>query len=327
MVSALRVASISLSLFSSTPASSSSSSSWMIKFGIINSNKRLTLTSSRWSHLPPLKCSSDHTDGGSVFKNAALSSIVGKKVEELLSREENKEMMDRLNKAVDRVELARRELKEIEKEEMEAKKMREYIEIMESRASEIAGAQKAISEARILNEEAERSLSMFVDEFSPEDTAVTEGSEINRDGERWESVRAASISAIVGTLAGLPISASLVTSGSELLLPLAVTFVSCALFGVTFRYAVRRDLDNIQLKTGTAAAFGLVKGLGTLNGGPALELNINSFTSHAVDGALLAAQNVFIFIFAAVALDFCFKMRLLSPFPMRRSTAKLEIKK
>lgn len=100
-------------------------------------------------------------------------------------------------------------------------------------------------------EEAERSLTMATEK---------EGNAINRDEERWESVKAASISALVGTLAALPIYLTKVPAGPELLLQLGVTFASCALFGVTFRYAVRRDLDNIQLKTGPPAAFAFVKG-------------------------------------------------------------------
>ncbi|GAB2296220.1 hypothetical protein Dimus_030348 [Dionaea muscipula] len=196
-----------------------------------------------------------------------------------------------------------------------------------NRPSHIAECQRDVLEAKTMIEEAESSLLMSMDEFDPEDTTVErESAEINRDAERLESVKAASISAIIGTFVGLPISATHVSSGTELLLPLAVIFASCALFGITFRYAVRRDLDNIQLKTGTAAAFGFVKGLGTLDGGPPLELNMESFISHAVDGVLSVSQDVFIFIFSAVALDFCFKMRLLSPFPRRRSTARADTK-
>lgn len=111
----------------------------------------------------------------------------------------------------------------------------------------IAECQKEISEARAMVEEAERSL---------------EGRAIgaSKDEERLQSVKAASVSAVIGTLVELPISLTRVSSNSELILPLAITFISCALFGVTFRYAIRRDLDNFQLKSGTAAAFGFVKG-------------------------------------------------------------------
>lgn len=97
--------------------------------------------------------------------------------------------------------------------------------------------------------------------LSQNEDGINEGDEIDKDEERLESIKAASVSAIVGSLAGLPISFTQVANSSQLILPLAVTFVSCALFGVTFRYTIRRDLDNVQLKSGTSAAFGFVKGI------------------------------------------------------------------
>jgi len=104
-------------------------------------------------------------------------------------------------------------------------------------------------------EEAEHSLSLN------NDGDALESKEISRDQERLESIKAGFVSALVGTLAGFPISLTQVTSNAQLILPSTITFISCALFGLTFRYAVRRDLDNFQLKTGTAAAFGIVKGI------------------------------------------------------------------
>lgn len=103
-------------------------------------------------------------------------------------------------------------------------------------------------------EEAERSLSQS-------ENGEEGNEEIGKDEERLESLKAASVSAIVGTLAGLPISLTQVSSTSQLILPLAITFVSCALFGVTFRYTIRRDLDDIHLKSGACGAFGVVKGI------------------------------------------------------------------
>lgn len=103
-------------------------------------------------------------------------------------------------------------------------------------------------------EEAERSLLLNVGD-------AEEGSEeIYRDEERRESVKAASISALVGTLSSLPICFVQATDTTQLLLSLGINFICCALFGVTFRYTVRRNLDDFQLKTGAAAAFGVVKG-------------------------------------------------------------------
>ena len=102
-------------------------------------------------------------------------------------------------------------------------------------------------------EEAERALSLT-------ESGAEDGEEIDRDKERLESVKAASISALVGTFSGLPICFIHVTDTTQLLLPLAINFISCALFGITFRYTIRRNLDDVQLKTGVAAAFGVVKG-------------------------------------------------------------------
>lgn len=173
----------------------------------------------------------------------------------------------------------------------------------------------------------------------------------NKEEERFESVKAASISAVIGTLAQLPICLSRVTTtNSELILPLTITFISCALFGVTFRYAVRRDVDNFQLKSGTSAAFAFVKGwcfrqnhiilsknlvkmtfkrlyvcdagLGMLGAGPALELDESSFLSHAFDGAIYVSESLLVFLFAGVALDFCIKLRILSPFPIEDSVPR-----
>ncbi|XP_022738438.1 uncharacterized protein LOC111291114 isoform X2 [Durio zibethinus] len=271
-----------------------------------------------------LKCSnnSEEKERSNDLKDA-LSGIVGKQVEELLNREENKDLLDGLEKASQRVERAKRELAEIERQELEAQLLRNYINQLESRASEIAECQQEISQARAMVEEAEQSLSLNEDNVVDGDAFSSEDGEgIAIDKERLESIKAALISALVGTLAGLPISFTQVSGSTQLLLPLSVTFISCALFGVTFRYAVRRDLDNFQLKTGTSAAFGFVKGLGTLGGGPPLELDPESFLSHAVDGAVYVSQNLIIFLFAAIGLDFCIKMRLLSPFPIKRSAPK-----
>ncbi|KAL4581922.1 hypothetical protein LXL04_006456 [Taraxacum kok-saghyz] len=136
----------------------------------------------------------------------------------------------------------------------------------------IEECQKELSEARALVEEAERSLVGDTDTMMTE----TEREAMLKNKERFESVKAPSIYAIVGTIASLQISIAQASGTSQLILPSAITLISCALFGVTFRYAVRRDLDNFQLKTGTSAAFGFVKGLATRAGGPPMELEINS---------------------------------------------------
>ena len=128
--------------------------------------------------------------------------------------------------------------------------------------AKIAECQRQILEAGEMVEVTKRSLGLDVDGIKDGDAFLEkESEEIEGNKERVESIEAAFISALVGTLAGLPISFTQATSSTQLILPLTINFISCALFGVTFRYTIRRDLDNIQLKTGTSAAFGFVKGV------------------------------------------------------------------
>ena len=86
-----------------------------------------------------VKCNSisENGNGNGSLKNS-LSNIVDKRVEELLGKEENKELLDKLNKASERVEIARQELAEIERQELEAQQMRKYINELEKRASQVS---------------------------------------------------------------------------------------------------------------------------------------------------------------------------------------------
>lgn len=70
------------------------------------------------------------------MKNA-LSSMVGEQVEELLNREENRSLLDGLEKASMRVEIAKKQLAEIEKQELELKRFKDYVSQLENRASEV----------------------------------------------------------------------------------------------------------------------------------------------------------------------------------------------
>ncbi|KAI3996236.1 hypothetical protein MKX01_026704 [Papaver californicum] len=255
-----------------------------------------------------------------------VSGLVDKRVEQLLNKEENKVLLDGLTKANERVELAKKELAEFDKKQLEDAQMKNYVNQLESRTSEIAECQREILEAKAMIREAELSLSGKIDDAADDVLEEKEENvvEIDKNTERLESVKAASVSAVIGTLAAIPISLTQVTGITELILPLGITFVSCALFGVTFRYTIRRDLDDSHLKSGISAAFACVKGLAVVGAGPPLELDTQSLLSHAVDGAVNVSENLLIFVFASVALDFCFKMRLLSPFPVkRRSVSQL----
>jgi hypothetical protein len=94
---------------------------------------RASSSSSR-SRVVIVKCNSSEENGN--LKDA-LAGMVDERVQELLNREENRGLLDGLEKASQRVEMAKRELAEIEKQELEAKLMREYVNQLESRASEV----------------------------------------------------------------------------------------------------------------------------------------------------------------------------------------------
>ncbi|XP_078439972.1 homer protein [Wolffia australiana] len=236
-------------------------------------------------------------------KEGDVQGFLGQQVEALLRKDENRPLFDRLQDASARVDAARAALADIARQEADAARAKDLLLRLQARQSEIAETETALLEARAMVEEAERSLTSSMG-------GANEG-EINRDQERLESVKAGAISAIVGTLACLPISAYQATSVFQAAAQLGVVFLSCALFGITFRYTVRRDLDDAQLKTGTCAAFGFVKGLS------AVEYS-SSFSDLAINGAVQVSESVFVFLFSAVALDFCFKTGLLSPFPTRK---------
>ncbi|GJR12668.1 hypothetical protein Tco_0795320 [Tanacetum coccineum] len=182
-------------------------------------------------------------------------------------------------------DLAKKDVAEIETQETEARKMMEYISQLETSVSEIAETE-------------------------------TESKTMNKNKEKLESVKAAVISAIVGTLASLPISLIRYTNSYELIVSTAIVVVTCALYGATYRYTIRRDFEDFHLKNGTSAAFGIVKGVATLD----KQLSLDAFT-----GAVCVAENVLIFIIAAAGLDICYKMGILLPYPLEGSTSRTKM--
>nr|BAJ84871.1 predicted protein [Hordeum vulgare subsp. vulgare] len=262
------------------------------------------------------RCAPDQGAGEGASGAEWLSSAVGEKVDELLRREENRALLDGVEAAERRVELARAKLADIERQEAAARLATEEVRRLERRRDEIAESQRELLQAREMIDEAQRTLTSSLEDRSFWNTSG--GEDIDKDSERLESVKAAAISSIIGVLASLPISSYEVHSLPQLFFRSSVVLISCALFGVTFRYAVRRDLDNIQLKTGAAAAFAVVRGLALLESGRTFELSTDALMSLALDGAVSVVGSIFIFLSSAIALDYCFKMGFLSPFPARK---------
>jgi type IV secretory pathway VirJ component len=146
------------------------------------------------------------------------------------------------------------------------------------------------------------------------------GDDVDENAERVESAKAAACSAIFGTALSAPLLLSQSPGGFVTAESLGGVFVSTALFGVVYRYAVRDDFGNDQLKFGVLGAFGLTRGLGEadvyLHGSDAL-----SFSSWA-EAALLAGESVLTFAFAYAALEYGFKNDYLKPFPMSRNAPR-----
>jgi len=186
------------------------------------------------------------------------------------------------------------------------------IEVLPSSAQAVA-AQAEVLRAAILVQEAEAELEA-AREGLQEGAAPRKWSSdnIDEEAERMESGKAAVGAGLAGTLAGLPFALAS-NSGGLLLLALSVatTFVSCALFGVTYRYAVRRDLGNTQLKGGVVGAFGLVSGMAignTILSTQGVELE------NVLQGTLLAGESVLTFAFGAAMLELAFNSSNLKPF-------------
>lgn len=60
-------------------------------------------------------------------------------------------------------------------------------------------------------------------------------------------------------------------------------------------------------------------GLATLGAGLHLELDTGNLFSIARDGAFCISENLLIFFFAGIGLDFCMKLGVVSPFPIDKS--------
>ena len=126
-----------------------------------------------------------------------------------------------------------------------------------------------------------------------------------------ESVKAGVFSAVGGSLATLPFFFSSADEGIQgkldLLANFAVVAVCSFLFGVVYRYAVRGDKNNSQLKGGVIGAFGLTRGLSLAqviaSSGTQGYTNLPD-TDVLVNAAVSMGQSMILFGFCSVALEY-----------------------
>lgn len=145
--------------------------------------------------------------------------------------------------------------------------------------------------------------------------------------ERLESLKAGTLAALSLLLAFVlvAIANNLILPNWEALTRLQTTaidlnlVVRCAiasfsgfLFGVTYRYAIRRD-TNPQLKAGVVLAFGLVRGLAQV------DVELSGHTSILLAKnigfyAALVLESMLMFAIAAIVLDFSIQRHWIEPF-------------
>ncbi|MGB3535332.1 MAG: hypothetical protein WBA13_17675 [Microcoleaceae cyanobacterium] len=132
--------------------------------------------------------------------------------------------------------------------------------------------------------------------------------------ERLESLKAGVIAALgtgltfvmlyfIHRLIAQPLATSLV----QLAIQTAIALLSGFLFGVTYRYVIRTD-KNLQLNTGAVFAFGLIRGLATVED-QLLNLSVWVNTAFAI------AENIILFAVAAIVLNIAFQQGWIKPFP------------
>lgn len=130
--------------------------------------------------------------------------------------------------------------------------------------------------------------------------------------ERLESLKAGVIAAlgtgvtftVVWGIHGLmiePLSVSLV----QFAIKAGIAFLSGFLFGVTYRYVIRTD-QNLQLQTGAVFAFGLIRGLATV------EDQLLNF-QFGVNMAIAITENLILFAGAAIVVNIALQNRWIQP--------------
>ncbi|GAX85961.1 hypothetical protein CEUSTIGMA_g13377.t1 [Chlamydomonas eustigma] len=166
--------------------------------------------------------------------------------------------------------------------------------------AEVAAAEKLLQAAEIENARAQ----LLKDELSNQAKA---------DAGRVESGKAAACAVVGGSLGLLPFVSLYGGDIQQLstLLGIAAAVASCALFGVTYRYAVGTSPNNTDLKGGVVAAFGLVRAASAADVLQHLSPE-DPFTMEVVGpAALYAGQSVLMFAFAAIAIEAAFRQGLI----------------
>ena len=150
-------------------------------------------------------------------------------------------------------------------------------------------------------------------------------------GEKIESVKSAIFAAVGGTIAVLPVAiirGALLHYNAEWEFNYyGLLILTAPLFGITYRYAIRRD-NNPNLKQGVIGAFVITRAVATvkvddicssipLNCGPPFYLFTDQMLIH---GLVNFAEAGICFGGSAYLMETLFKSKLLSKFPKMKGT-------
>ncbi|KAI8109952.1 hypothetical protein M9434_001228 [Picochlorum sp. BPE23] len=230
-------------------------------------------------------------------KDGETDDAIQKAVSEML--ESNPESMKRITDAANKVA----EL------QMEQQRLIDEMKALEGE-DEGQGVVLAEAEAAGLIAEAEAQAAELLLKAAELQAASAKAERMEGEGEinRIESIKAGVFSGVGGCLSTLPfVFASADASRVGILANLGVVAVSSFLFGVVYRYAVRSDVRNTQLKGGVVGAFGLVRGLsmaqevvGAGSGGYSSLPGVDVMG----EAAIVMGQSMILFGFCSAALEF-----------------------
>eukprot|EP00198_Chlamydomonas_reinhardtii_P005656 XP_001694992.1 predicted protein [Chlamydomonas reinhardtii] len=235
---------------------------------------------------------------------------------------EARESLRRYEEAVVRLEKAKAASEELDRMFAEAQKGAAMSDEQQEQAQR-QRANEVMADAEVAA--AERMLAAAELEFAAAQAEQQQWAAAANDGpERIESVKAATVAATAGLLAELPLIT--LTAGGDTpalssALSLLAAMAACFLFGVTYRYAVRSDSSNRQLRLGVVEAFGLVRASGAADvlqagsaGSPEGPLSLAGAVG---PGALYALESLILFGFASVAVEAAFNAGFLKRFGER----------
>ena len=239
-----------------------------------------------------------------AFDGLEVDGVSEELMAKLLAREDVQKQLEAVEAAADKVEAARAAAKALEVEMLLEDERIQQARVESEAQSAVADAAADVLSAAAAVRRSEEELAELrrqaaAAEGSPlgllglgaggvaDDKWVTEG--VDEDEQRLESAKAGALGGAAGGLIALPAYA---LGGGSVLAGVCGSAVSAALFAITYRYALRRDVGNGMLRMGVVAAFAVSRAAGAVSVAQAQGLGLSSALEPSLEGVvvLLAAQ-------------------------------------